>query len=344
MIAISYTRITIFPAAEAEGSTMDAQRGSMRILAIDDDPLTLELLTVILSDLAQVEVAHGGRQGVDAALDNPPDLVLCDVTMPDVDGIEVCRRLQRDARTSQLPIVCVSAGVGEAEEIQALSAGAIDYIKKPLSIPLTRAKVKAHLDSAFKSAQVWELARRDPLTGIFNRRYFDERLASEWGRHRRLSQWLSVALVDLDHFKLFNDLYGHVEGDECLKSAANRLRQCARRADEVAARYGGEEFVFLLPSTPPERADGFAAMVRSEISRMRLTHEGTSAGWLTASVGIASVIPDGSLDPVDVVREADVALYEAKRSGRDRHEARVVMAGAPPRAQNGSNANVMHRA
>lgn len=332
------------PAVEEEGGTMDSQRGSMRILAIDDDPLTLELLKVILSDLAQVDVALGGKEGISAALDNPPDLVLCDVTMPEVDGIEVCRRLRHDPKTSQVPIVCVSAGAGEAEEIQALSAGAIDYIKKPLSVPLTRARVKVHLDSAFKSAQVWELARRDGLTGIFNRRYFDERLASEWGRHRRLGQWLSVALVDLDHFKMFNDLYGHVKGDECLIAAADRLRRCARRADEVAARFGGEEFVFLLPSTPPERADEFAAMVRSEIVGMRLIHGGTGAGWVTCSVGIASVVPDGSLDPIELVREADEALYAAKRAGRDRHEARVVMAEALPGSRKDSRSGLKQSA
>jgi len=323
---------------------MDEARGIMRILAIDDDPLTLEFLTVILGDFAQIDVALGGEQGVAAALDNPPDLVLCDVAMPEVDGIEVCRRLRRDPSTAQVPIVCVSSGSGEAEEIEALSAGAVDYIKKPLSVPLTRARVKVHLDSAAKSAQVWELARRDALTGIFNRRYFDERLVSEWGRHRRLGQWLSVALVDLDHFKLFNDLYGHVRGDECLIAAADRLRRCARRADEVAARYGGEEFVFLLPSTPPERADEFAAMVCSEIARMRLIHEGTPAGWVTGSVGVASVVPNGGLDALDLVRHADVALYDAKRGGRDRHESRVVMAGGPLGPQNGSRSGVTHRA
>lgn len=323
---------------------MDEARAKMRLLAIDNDPLTLELLAVILGDLAQVDVALGGRQGLTAALANPPDMVLCDVNMPEVDGIEVCRRLRRDPVTAHVPVVFISAGVEEAEEIQGLSAGAIDYIKKPLSIPLTRARVKAHLDAAALSARLWDLARRDTLTGMFNRRYFNERLAMEWGRHRRLGQWLSVALVDLDHFKMFNDLYGHVKGDECLIAAADHLRQCARRADDVAARFGGEEFVFLLPSTAPERAEGFGAMVRSEIARMRLAHEGTAAGWLTASVGVASVVPDSGLDPVDLVREADGALYDAKHSGRDRHEARVIMGQTVPRTQNGSNAGVMRHA
>jgi len=191
----------------------------------------------MLDGMASVATALGGRLGVEVASESQPDLILCDVMMPDVDGIEVCRRLRSDPRTSHIPIVCISAGLGEAEEIQALSAGAVDYIKKPLSLPLVRARVKIHLDSVVKTAQLWEMARRDSLTGIFNRRYFDERLERAWERHRASKLWLSVVLVDVDHFKPFNDLYGHVKGDECLVRVADALRRCARRINQVSSSF-----------------------------------------------------------------------------------------------------------
>jgi diguanylate cyclase (GGDEF)-like protein len=293
--------------------------GGMKILAIDDDPFTLDALVDILHEMAFVETAVGGRLGVEAAFESQPDLILCDVTMPDLDSIEVCRRLSFDPRTSHIPIVCISGGVREAEEIQALSAGAVDYIKKPLNPQLVRARVKIHLDCVVKTAQAWEMARRDSLTGIFNRRYFDERLEREWDRHRRSEQWLAVALVDLDHFKPFNDRYGHVKGDECLITVADALSGCARRSDELAARYGGEEFVFLLPATPPEGADEFGRLACDEVRALHLAHGASSKGVVTASVGVASLRPAPGLEPMDLLRLADKALYQAKNAGRDCH-------------------------
>jgi diguanylate cyclase (GGDEF)-like protein len=305
---------------------MPGRSGKLKILAIDDDPFIVEALALMLDGMADIETAVGGLLGIEAALDGKPDLILCDVVMPRVDGLEVCRRLRLDPRTSHIPVVCVSGSVGEAEEIQALSAGAVDYIKKPLSAPLVRARVQVHLDSVAKSALVWDLARRDSLTGIFNRRYFDERLEREWARHRRSRQWLSVGIMDLDHFKSFNDHYGHLKGDECLVLVADGLRGCVRRADEVAARYGGEEFVFLLPSTPPERADDIGRLVRDQIRGLGLAHETSERRVVTASVGVASVQPDATLRPIDLLGLADQALYGAKRRGRNKHQSEILVA------------------
>jgi diguanylate cyclase (GGDEF)-like protein len=293
------------------------RKGGMRILAIDDDSFALDTLADILGGMSLIETAVGGRLGIEAALESLPDLILCDVTMPEIDGIEVCRRLRLDPRTSHIPIMCVSGDMGEAEEIRAFAAGAVDCIKKPLRPALVRARIKVQLDCVAKTERALEMARRDGLTGMFNRRYFDERLEREWDRHRRSASWVSVALVDLDHFKAFNDQYGHVKGDECLMKVADALRGCARRADEVAARYGGEEFVFLLPSTPPARAAQFGSLACDEVRSLSIEHLVSSKGVVTASVGVASLRPRPELRPVDLLVLADKALYEAKDAGRD---------------------------
>jgi diguanylate cyclase (GGDEF)-like protein len=305
-----------------EESRVGFKKGGMRILAIDDDSFALDTLADILGGMASIETAVGGRLGIEAALESLPDLIVCDVTMPDIDGIEVCRRLRLDSRTSDIPIVCVSGDMGEAEEVRAFTAGAVDCVKKPLSPALVRARIKVQLDCVAKTERALEMARRDGLTGMFNRRYFDERLEREWDRHRRSDLWVSVALVDLDHFKAFNDHYGHVKGDECLMRAADALRGCARRADEVAARYGGEEFVFLLPSTPPARAAQFGRLVCDEVRSLGIEHMASDKGVVTASVGVASLRPGPTLKPVDLLILADKALYEAKDAGRDCHRAK----------------------
>ncbi|MBB3224884.1 GGDEF domain-containing response regulator [Pseudoduganella umbonata] len=291
----------------------------MKILAIDDDSFTLAMIADMLGDLAHVDCANGGAQGLTAAAELKPDLILCDVVMPTVDGHAVCRQLRADEDTKHIPVVCVSGACAESDEIAALNAGASDFIRKPLSAALLRARVQAHLDRAAEVAHIWDLARRDGLTGIFNRRYFDERLEREWARHRRSGQPLAIGIVDLDRFKQFNDFYGHVKGDQCLVQVADLLRGCARRPDGFAARYGGEEFVYLLPGMSMDEADRFGAAVCGAIRNMAQPHESSEFHILTASIGMASVRPITGLAPSDIIRMADRALYQAKLAGRNQH-------------------------
>lgn len=289
----------------------------MIILAIDDDAFSLAMMADVLGDMATIVCEQGGERGLLAAAVQRPDLILCDVAMPGIDGHAVCRQLQADSETKHIPIVCVSALETEADEIAALTAGALDFIRKPLTAPLLRAKVRAHLERSAQSSHMWNLARRDGLTGLSNRRYFDERFEREWARQRRSGQFLALGMVDLDRFKAFNDLYGHVTGDECRRWVANVVAGCAKRRDELAARYGGEEFVFLLPGMDADAAGRFGAFVCAAISQMARPHEQSEFGIVTASVGMASVRPSATLEPKDVLRMADQALYEAKAAGRN---------------------------
>lgn len=291
----------------------------VKILVIDDDPISLALIAHLIDDMAHVDTAQGGVKGLAAAERTLPDMILCDVKMPDIDGLMVCRHLQSNVLTKNIPVLCISASIDEEEEIAALRAGAVDFIKKPISPLLARARIKTQIDLCQKSEMLLDMARRDPLTGIFNRRYFDERMSDEWARHRRAREPLAVAMIDLDKFKDFNDRYGHVQGDQALMSAADRLRNAARRPGELTARYGGEEFVMLLPRTGAEEADAFGRWVCEDFHAMAHPHGGVEGGLMSISVGIAVIVPNESIQPLTLVRRADEALYRAKGAGRNRH-------------------------
>ncbi len=292
---------------------------TMKILVIDDDPSTLELLGQILGDLGEVSVALGGVQGLAETARILPDLILCAVEMPELDGLLFCRHLQADVLTKNIPVLSVSSSLGEAAELAALASGAVDVIRKPISPMLVRARVKIQIELCEKSEMLLDLSRRDPLTGIFNRRYFDGRARDEWARHRRAREPITVAMVDVDHFKAFNDHYGHVRGDECLMKIADRLRHATRRPGELVARYGGEEFVILLPDTSAAAASAFGRWVCKDMRAMDYPHARGTDGLLSVSVGLASAVPDDSVPPTELIRRADAALYVAKSEGRNRH-------------------------
>lgn len=294
-------------------------KDGMKILVIDDEPSALEKLATVLGDLAEVDTALGGIEGLAETARILPDLILCDVEMPDLDGLMFCRHLQADALTKNIPVLSVSSSEGEAAELAALAAGAVDIIRKPISPMLARARVKIQIDLCEKSETLLDLSRRDPLTGIFNRRHFDGRMRDEWARHRRAGEPIAVAMVDVDNFKAFNDHYGHVKGDECLMGIADRLRHATRRPGEFVARYGGEEFVMLLPGTSSEAANAFGEWICQDMRAMEFPHARGNDGWVTVSVGLASAIPDDSVWPQELIRRADAALYAAKAGGRSRH-------------------------
>lgn len=161
------------------------------------------------------------------------------------------------------------------------------------------------------------LSNTDGLTGIANRRNFDALLAHEWNRERRMGTPLALVMVDVDHFKHFNDQYGHLGGDDCLRALAHVMAQTARRAGDLVARYGGEEFVMLLPGMSEPEAMKTARNILCRVRSLALPHAETSAGFVTISLGVASLVPSGQLVPEDLIRAADAALYHAKHSGRN---------------------------
>jgi diguanylate cyclase (GGDEF)-like protein len=319
-----------------------------KILIVDDRPENLFVLESLI-DGPDVELvrAASGNEALAKVLDHDFALVLLDVQMPGMDGYEVAELMRGNRVTRNIPIIFVTAKHKEQASIfKGYDSGAVDYLFKPLEPVILKGKVgvflelyrqKRELEDKTReldrrladleelkrllertNEQLTHLSKMDGLTGILNRRSFDEILKDEWQRGIRSQQPLSILLVDIDYFKPYNDSYGHILGDDILKLVARTLNSAAFRHVDKVARYGGEEFVFILPDTDIQGAELMAERVRSDIFHLNIEHSGSPKDKrLTVSVGVATILPQASLDPVQALEFADVKLYEAKASGRN---------------------------
>jgi diguanylate cyclase (GGDEF)-like protein len=299
------------------GAPVAALRERSSILIVDDQPANVRLLAQALGDGYHVSFAKTGVRALEIAARGGIDLVLLDVMLPDLDGFEVCRRLRNAEPTRDVPVIFVTSLEEVADEARGFEVGGVDYITKPISPPIVRARVRTHLELKAARDLLEELASVDALTGIANRRRFDQALQLEWRRAVRDRSRLGLALLDVDHFKHFNDCYGHTLGDHCLRRVAQELASTWRRPGDVVARYGGEEFAALLPATD---AAGLETSIRQALARIRallIPHERSScAGVVTASGGAVIVQPRQEVDPITMVEAADRLLYQAKEAGR----------------------------
>jgi diguanylate cyclase (GGDEF)-like protein len=264
-------------------------------------------------------VATHGEQGLKAALTGRPDLILLDITMPDLDGYEVCRRLKADPLTQGIPVIFITALTDAADETRGLELGAADYITKPFHPAVVRARVRTQMRLKQQSDLLENLAFIDGLTGLANRRALDDRCTQEWSRSLRTGRPLSVILLDVDHFKLFNDHCGHSAGDECLKGVARSLAARVRRPSDLVARYGGEEFVVLLPEADHASAMAVGETLRAGVAEFNMPHPASPvAPHVTISVGVATAVAGPALTFAQLLEHADQALYACKRGGRNR--------------------------
>lgn len=290
-----------------------------RILIVDDEKFNREILSELLLPDYDVFLAKDGDQAIARARATPgPDLILLDVVMPGMDGYEVLRRLRADERTSTIPVIFVT-GMCEAEdEAKGLDMGAVDYILKPFRFAVVRARVRNHMSYIWQRKQLEQDAFIDSLTGIHNRRRFDQTLSIEWRRANRHGKQLSLAMVDIDYFKQYNDTYGHGAGDDALRQIANVMSNIINRSGELIARYGGEEFVVLLPEVGHNEAIRIAEQLRYSVEMLAIRHENsTVAPVMTISVGGVSMVPCANGTFVDLLTLADDQLYLAKRAGRN---------------------------
>ena len=323
------------------------------ILLVDDDPGSIRLMATILSDTGNLTFAVNGEDALRLARESIPDLILLDAEMPGMSGFLVCEALKADRDLAHVPVIFVTSHREPSFEVSGFELGAADFIAKPLNAPLILARVKAQLRVKHLADQLRRIAATDGLTGVANRRRFDEALEQEWGSARRAGDALALLMIDVDHFKAFNDLYGHPAGDACLRSLAQALSCACLRPADLVARYGGEEFAVILPKTTQVGAEHVAHAILHAVDALAIAHEGSAtAAHVTVSVGIASCDADSaSWLPVlvdrasvrytakDLVQAADKALYAAKNAGRDRASAQDI-AGADTSAPHRITAGV----
>ena len=291
-----------------------------KILVVDDSPLNTKIMETALIEDYEVLISHNGKEALSICNSNdPPDLILLDIIMPEIDGYEICRRLNRGVKTKDIPVIFLTSLTASRDIEFGLTLGAIDYITKPFSVPIIKAKIKNHLAVKYYQDTLKINTDVDQLTQIANRRRFDETMTLEINKAKRTGTILSVLLLDIDHFKFYNDTYGHLEGDSCLKKVAAALSTSLKRPKDLAARWGGEEFACLLPNTNAKGAQNVAEVLREAIQNLSIPHKSSPVNEVvTVSVGVVASNPmdDNSFD--NLLKRADEALYQAKESGRNR--------------------------
>ncbi|MBT4289188.1 MAG: diguanylate cyclase [Deltaproteobacteria bacterium] len=289
------------------------------LLIVDDIPTNIKVLGETLKTNYQIRLATNGFKALEiASSENPPDLILLDIMMPDMNGFEVCTKLKESKKTRNIPVIFITAMDDERDETKGLELGAVDYIKKPFSLPIVKARVKTHIELKRHRDILENLSTIDALTGLANRRRFDEYYNSEWKRSCREATLLSMIMIDIDFFKLYNDNYGHASGDECLKQVTKCLNDIVNRPADLLARYGGEEFVCILPKTNIHGTIQIGEMMRDYVEKLYIPHQHSIiTDHVTISLGAVTLLPKETIAADVLLEGADKCLYQAKASGRN---------------------------
>ncbi len=298
-----------------------------KILIVDDNRQNIEILMDLFRQDYRVTAAINGERALKIARsESPPDIILLDIIMPDMDGYDVCKILKDDQKTKDIPILFVTAVSEVMDETKGFSLGAVDYITTPFHPPMIKARVDLHLNLMRKHKLLERYAFIDALTEIPNRRRFDEIMGLEWSRAKRSDKPLSLLLLDIDHFKEYNDTYGHGMGDKVLQKLARVMEVGLRRAGDFVARYGGEEFGILLPYTDVGKAREIARNISLGIQELAIDHSSSpTSTHVTVSTGIATLMPGQEAAGMEeFFNMADRALYLAKNSGRNMIETLVM--------------------
>ena len=296
--------------------TADTEKNTIMI-AGDSQSLPASL-TDILGDEYEILTATSGQDAVDKAKEFLPDLILLESDMPGMDGYEATEILKNSETACEIPIILITERNNDDSERKGLSSGAADFIVKPFDPVIVRFRIENQIRVQNQLRFIKMLSTIDQLTSMPNRRSFDARLDLEWNRAKRDMTQCSILLVDVDHFKIYNDTYGHLNGDAALKGTAGIIKDALKRPGDYAARWGGEEFIILLPATDMEGALGIAEKIRASVEELVISILGYLDTKLTVSIGVNTQIPAQGSTIEKFIDEADKALYTAKRTGRNK--------------------------
>lgn len=314
------------------------------ILIVDDTKANIIALTALLdSPNLNILSADSGNEALKLLLKENIDLILLDVQMPGMNGFEVAEIMRANNKTKNIPIIFVTAISKEEKFIfKGYELGAVDYLYKPISNEILKSKVNVfirlnkqtkmiinktkELEKTVAKLKLAEkkltyYSRTDELTDILNRRGFEAEYELEWARAVRYNRYISILMIDIDDFKIFNDTYGHLEGDVCLREVANTIKASLQRTADIVSRFGGEEFVVVLPETDSKGAKIVAEEIRKNIENLKIKNKKSNVlEFITVSIGITTSLPTRELDRTDLIDEADRGLYSAKNSGKNKSD------------------------
>lgn len=301
---------------------MNNKRGirKSKILLVDDQTIILKSLASILKDEYNILVSKSGNKAIEIAKKiKDLDLILLDISMPEMSGYEVCKVLKSNKETKDIPIIFVTANERSTDEEKGFMLGAADYIIKPFKPSVVKIRVRNQIQSKKYLEMLKELAYEDSLTGLANRRTYEELLGKVWNQCAREKQFMSFIMLDIDYFKKYNDNYGHGAGDECLRKVSMALHQMVKRPLDIIARYGGEEIAVILHNADRDYAKVLTENMVKKIRELNILHEYSEvASHVTVSAGCATIIPENKDSCELIAKFADEALYEAKTSGKNR--------------------------
>ena len=300
-----------------ENLSLDTFDYRPRLLIVDDQKINIRIMHEMFRKDYEIFMTMDSETAVEKARELRPDLILLDIEMPKLNGYQVCELLKKESQTSHIPVIFVTAHFDEKSEVQGFEVGAADFIHRPFNQIITQARIRNHVAAKLQADKLRKIALIDGLTGVSNRRKFDQDLLAAWGHCARENMYLSLLMIDVDYFKRFNDSYGHQAGDSCLQSIAGAIQSELRRSYDVVARYGGEEFACILPATDYLGSKNIADKIQAMIAEFEIEHqESDVSDYVTVSIGAATEIPKATGDTELIVDRADKLLYKAKANGR----------------------------
>lgn len=295
------------------------------ILIVDDMQVNLTILSEILKNKYHIKIAKSGKKALEIVENSNIDLVLLDIVMPELDGYEVCKILKNSEKSKDIPVIFVTANSDACDEEKGFLMGAVDYITKPFNPTTILARVKAHINLHLKQIElekyilmIEKISITDGLTNVYNRRHFNDIFPKIINSAKRNDELICFLLIDIDHFKQYNDNYGHQMGDEVLIRFADCLKSSLKRVDDMCFRLGGEEFGIIYKSEDKQKAFEFANILKNSIENLKIVHEYNGASnYVTASLGLICKYARDIKNIDEIYKQADDLLYEAKKSGRN---------------------------